>query len=219
MRTSELKQTILGFILVAIALFLGFMCLESANNWNEIAKESNYTNRSDYVDSCYLLTPKKKAYFYKGENSASKFKEVSNIVIPANAAISTTVHSNAYFSFLLSTPNTHADDPFLTAFGENNNHVDFPNNLTLNPNYTYPLNENAKFIKVVALRKLYRYKGLGFAKYTFLAPVKGNMVKNDVEFSKQPTYYINLSEFKLNYKEKYNISKTKAQICLGFITR
>lgn len=217
MKDDELKQKILAFLLVAVALVLGFVSLRSASNWNEdFAKETNYTNRSDYVASCYLLTPKKKAYFYKGENSVSRLKEVSNIVIPSNAATSTTVQSDEGFW----TPNTHADDPFLTASGENNNHVDLDNNITLNPNHTYPLDENAKFIKVVAVKALYQYHSTSLKKYKFLAPVKEQIVNdNSQDFGKQSTYYINLSEFKLSYKEKYNISKAKAQICLGFIKR
>lgn len=174
-----------------------------------------YSNRSDYISSCYVLTPKKKAYFYQGKNSVSNGSQVKTIVIPDKTAISRTVEDTSG----LFTPNTNANDPFLTAWSEHRTHIDLENNLTINSNYEYPLNENAQFIKVVPIKYLYRYKRNDFLSLKFfVAPTNAKYV-NDEDFPSHPIRYLKMSEFTLKYQKHYNISKSKDQICLGYINR
>lgn len=177
------------------------------------------TTRYDYVKNCYLLTPKnkKKAYFYNGANSISKEKQVSDIVIPANVAVSTSVRSNG----TLLTPNTHKDDPFLSTGISNN--INFENNITLNPDYLYPLNEHLRFIKVMPVKYLYAYKGTAASLTTnqrYVVPVKQRVFDSSGDtLPEQTLCYIDLTEYNIKYKSKYNISSSKSQICIGFVNR
>lgn len=55
------------------------------------SKSSTPSNRMDYINSCYILKPKKPTYFYSGKNSLSKLSKINKLIIPANVAISKTV--------------------------------------------------------------------------------------------------------------------------------
>lgn len=170
------------------------------------------SNRSDYIASCYILTPKtkQKAYLY---DKISKEKTVGDIVIPAKIAVGPTINKYGDYTGIF-------DSAYL-----NDINIDFENDLTLNPAYPYSLDEHRKYIKVITVKTLHKYKSMPGGQ-VFIAPNDKKFVPNntvtDTDYYTYPNkhlYYLKLSEFKLNFKKDYNISTTKKRICIGYIGR
>lgn len=173
------------------------------------------SNRSDYIASCYILTPKtkQKAYLYDGPNKISKEETVGDIVIPANIAVGPTINKYENYTGIFDSADL------------NDRNIDFENDLTLNPTYPYSLDEHRKYIKVITVRTLHKYKSIPGGK-VFIAPNDKKFVPNNTAtntdyytYSNKHLYYLKLSEFKLSFKKDYNISTTKKKICIGYIGR
>lgn len=174
------------------------------------------SNRMDYINSCYILKPKKPTYFYSGKNSLSKLSKINKLIIPANVAISKTVIDDSNFF----NGNTHKGDPFLES--DDNNNVDFKNNLTLNSHYDYPLDESSKFIKVADFKHIYQYfyvEPFSAKRHYFVLPNKLHKANNYDTQNSLSTYYINLADFNISYHKKLNLTRLDARIVIGYIER
>lgn len=223
--------TIIGYLMLAIAIIIPFIFLPQAKEKQFTLQDKIHyketgrhlpkhpkANRSDYITNVYVLKPKNKAHFYSGKNTVSQGKKVSTVIIPAKISVGRTVYDDED----LFTGNSHAGDPFLENLGKaSDTNIDFPNKITLNSNHAYPLDQNSSFIKVIAVKQLYQYVRYFFSnRYYFVAPIKSNnRVDPEDSFNSQPTYYLSLNEFTLSYKKKYNVSRSKDQICIGFIEK
>lgn len=221
----------IGYLMLVVAIVIPFILLPQAKKSQlKLQDKVHYeatgrhlpkhprSNRSDYITNVYVLKPKNKAYFYSGKNTVSQGKEVSTIIIPTKVSVGRTVYDDES----LFTRNSHAGDPFLENTGRaRDTNIDFPNNITLNSNHAYPLDQNSSFIKVIAVKQLYQYVIYFFSnRYYFVAPIKSNdRVDPEDSFSSQHTYYLSLNEFTLSYQKKYNVSRSKDQICIGFIEK
>lgn len=223
--------TIVAYSMVAIAIILPFILYPRAKQQQAKLHDEWYhqetgkhlpkhptANRSDYITNVYVLQPKHKAYFYSGKNTVSQGKEVGTVIIPTKISAGRTVYDDEG----LFTGNSHAGDPFLENSGKvSDTNIDFPNKITLNSNHAYPLDQTKSFLKVIAVKQLYQYVAYWFSnRYYFAAPIKSNdHVDPEDSFNSQPIYYLSLNEFTLSYKKMYNVSRSKDQICIGYIER
>ena len=175
-------------------------------------KEINLRNYSSLHKLFYSL-PKKPTYFYSGKNSLSKLSKINKLIIPANVAISKTVIDD--FNFF-----NRNTDPFLES--DDNNNVDFKNNLTLNSHYDYPLDESSKFIKVADFKHIYQYfyvEPFSAKRHYFVLPNKLHKANNYDTQNSLSTYYINLADFNISYHKKLNLTRLDARIVIGYIER
>ena len=223
--------TIIGCLMLVIAIILPFVSYPQVKKeqlkyqdqvhyqatGRHLSKHPN-ANRSDYITNVYVLKPKDKAHFYSGKNTVSQGRKIGTVIIPTKISVGRTVYDDEG----IFTGNSHAGDPFLENSGRaRDTNIDFPNNITLNSNHAYPLDQNSSFIKVIAVKQLYQYVIYWFSnRYYFAAPIKSNNhVDPEDSFGSQPVYYLALNEFTLSYKKMYNVSRSKDQLCIGFIEK
>lgn len=195
---------------IVLSAFLGVIfilsCFAVHSMHSIVQKNESTFKRKDYISSCYILTPKQRetAFFYEGLNTISKVRKVNEIIIPAKVTVGTTssnpksdfVHANAFF----------------------NSNVNLKDNLTINPKHEYPMDTKHNYIQIIWVKNLYQYN----SPYSdsFVAPTnKKHGQDNNKVFRSNGVYYIRLSEYQMKFKPHYNISKTKASICLGYVNK
>lgn len=195
-----------------LVIFVVFSRRDTQKDIHDFIDTSEKSNRTDYISSCYVLTPKsnKDTYLYNAPNDVNKLKKVKTIVIPAKASVGNTLTEQK--------PNDDNKHSFYNEAISDSN-VDFNNHITLSPNIDYPLNSQSTYLKVITLKDLYRYNPLGKSKSYFLAPVKYHQIAHhdDHTYTSRDFCYIKLSDYNLSFKSKYNISRSKETICLGYV--
>lgn len=202
----KLISAFLG-VLGVIFILSCFVVNNSVHSLIQEEEKENTFKRKDYISSCYILTPKQRetAFFYEGLNTISKVRKVNKIVIPSKVTVGTT-SSNYKSNFV------HGSASF-------NSNVDLKDNLTINPRHEYPMDTKHNYIQIIWVKNLYQYKSP--SSDSFVAPTnkKHGQDNNNKVFRSNGVYYIRLSEYQMKFKPHYNISKTKASICLGYVNK
>lgn len=202
----KVEYILISAFLAFLGVILFLSCFVVNNSVHSLIQEKSTFKRKDYISSCYILTPKQRetAFFYEGLNTISKVRKVNKIVIPSKVTVGTTssnyksdfVHAHAFF----------------------NSNVDLKDNLTINPRHEYPMDTKHNYIQIIWVKNLYQYKSP--SSDSFVAPTnKKHGQDNNKVFRSNGVYYIRLSEYQMKFKPHYNISKTKASICLGYVNK
>ena len=194
------------FILVTGFLLFALCFVQISDNFSN-KKDDGFTN---YVDSAYILTPKNTAYSYRDPNTIVKIDKVDKVIIPANLSIGQTVLSNG----TLLKKNTNKNNPFLIDTHDNSyTRLSFNTNLTMST-YPYQLTPvTNSTIEVAKFDHLYKFND-------YVLPNKTSndfSAMDDVAKYKPSLEYLNLSQFNISYQKKYNITKSKGNIYIGYI--
>lgn len=133
---------------------------------------------------------------------------------------------NTYYQIIKKSPYYYSNfeienkiySDFIHANAFFNSNVDLKDNLTINPKHEYPMDTKHNYIQIIWVKNLYQYNSL--YSDSFVAPTnKKHGQDNNKIFRSNGVYYIRLSEYQMKFKPHYNISKTKASICLGYVNK